>query len=50
MDSVAHYKNFKLHMGLRLVVRDDQGQTTKMHWVRSVAERKRRFKIYSTDD
>ena len=50
VDSVARYKNFKLHMGLRLVVRDDQGQTTKMHWVRSVAERKRRFKIYSTDD
>ena len=50
VDSVARYKNFKLHMGLRLVARDDQGQTTQMHWVRSVAERKGRFKIYSTDD
>jgi hypothetical protein len=50
VDSVATYKNFKLHMGLRMVVRDDQGQTTRMRWIRSVAERKGRFKIYSTND
>jgi hypothetical protein len=49
-DSIAQYKNFKLHMGLRLVARDDQGQTTRMVWVRSVVERKGRFKIYSTND
>jgi hypothetical protein len=49
-DSVARYKNFNLHMGLRLVVRDDQGRLVRMHWLRSVAERKGRFKIYSTRD
>ena len=50
VDSVARYKNFRLHRGLRLAARDDQGQTITMRWVRSVAERKGRFKIYSTDD
>jgi hypothetical protein len=50
VDSVANFKNFKLHMGLRMVVRDDQGQTIRMRWLRAVAERKQRFKIYSTND
>jgi len=50
VDSVARYKNFKLHMGLRMIARDDAGQLITMHWVRSVAERKGRFKIYSTRD
>lgn len=50
VDSVGRYKNFKLHMRLRLIVRDDQGQAITMRWVRSVAERKGRYKIYSTDD
>jgi hypothetical protein len=49
-DSVAHYKNFKLHMRLRLIALDDQGRAVAMRWVRAVAERKGRFKIYSTDD
>lgn len=50
VDSVGRYKNFKLHMRLRLVVRDDQGRAVTMRWVRAVAERKGRYKIYSTDD
>ena len=50
VDLIARYRNFKLHMGLRLIARDDRGQATAMRWVRSVAERKGRFKIYSTDD
>jgi hypothetical protein len=50
VDSVARYKNFHLHTRLRLVARDDRGQTVTMRWVRAVAERKGRFKIYSTDD
>jgi len=49
-DSVAEFKNFRLHMGLRLVVVDEQGKTVRMIWVRTVAERKGRFKIYSTGD
>ena len=48
--SIASYKNFKLHLGVRLVARDDQGVTARMFWLRTVAERKGRFKIYSTDD
>lgn len=49
-DTTAAYKNFKLHNGLILVARTDDGQIEKMHWLRSVAERKGRFKIYSTRD
>ena len=50
VDSVAVFKNFKLHMGLRMLANDEKGQTKQMAWVRSVAERKGRFKIYSTTD
>lgn len=49
-DTLAVYKNFKLHNKLLLVAHDDEGQIVKMHWLRSVAERKGRFKIYSTRD
>jgi hypothetical protein len=50
VDSVARFKNFRLHMGLRLYATDDQDRTIPMRWVRAVAERNGRFKIYSTDD
>jgi hypothetical protein len=50
VDSVARFRNFRLHMGLRLEAVDDQGRTVPMSWVRAVAERNGRFKIYSTDD
>lgn len=49
-DSTTRYKNFSLHNGLVMVVRNDQGETEKMHWLRSVVERKGRFKIYSVND
>lgn len=48
-DSTAQYKNFKLHNGIVLVVRVN-GREQELRWLRSVAERKGRFKIYSTTD
>ena len=44
------YKNFKLHDGIVMVVKDDEGQVQKWTWLRSVAERKGVFEIYSTTD
>jgi len=32
------------------VLKDDEGQETRLSWIRSVAERKGRFKIYSMSD
>ena len=49
-DTTARYRNFKLHNGTVLVARDDEGQVVRMEWLRSVAERKGVFKIYSTTD
>lgn len=49
-DSVQKFRNFRLHHRLALVVQDDQGGIQRWHWVRSVAERRGVFKIYSTDD
>jgi hypothetical protein len=49
-DSVAQFKNFRLHLGLRMYAVSDQGKTVPILLVRSVAERKGRFKIYSTRD
>jgi hypothetical protein len=49
-DTTAAYKNFRLHNGLILVARRDDGEILKMNWLRSVAERKGRFKIYSVRD
>ena len=49
-DTTARYRNFKLHNRLTLVARDDQGQIQRWRWLRSVAERRGRFKIYSTED
>ena len=49
-DSVAKYKNFTLYSGLTLVARDDMGQTHEWKWIRGVAERKGRLKLYSTTD
>ena len=44
------YRNFKVHNGMVLVARRDDGDTLKMHWLRAVAERKGRFKIQSVRD
>jgi len=49
-DTTAVYKNFKLHNRLVLVARRDDGELERMYWLRSVVERKGRFKIYSTTD
>lgn len=49
-DTTAKYKNFKLHNGLVMVVKNEQGETEKHGWLRSVVERKGRFKIYSVRD
>lgn len=49
-DSVARYRNFTLYSGLKLNVKDDEGQFHEWRWVRGVAERKGAFKIYSTED
>lgn len=49
-DSTATYKNFRLHHGLTMVVRNDHGEVERLGWLRSVAERKGRYKIYSMRD
>lgn len=48
-DTTALYRNFKLHHGVVMVVRVN-GSAQELRWLRSVAERKGRFKIYSTTD
>jgi hypothetical protein len=47
---VSRFKNFTLHSGLTIVAKDDTGVTHEWKWLRAVAERKGRFKIYSTED
>jgi hypothetical protein len=49
-DTTAVYKNFKLHNGLVLVAKDGTGQLQRYTWLRSVAERKGVYKIYSMKD
>lgn len=49
-DTTTTFRNFKLHDRLTLIARDDEGQIQRWRWVRSVAERGGRFKIYSTED
>jgi len=50
VDSIARYRNFKLYNGVHLVVKNEIGQEERQDWIRSIAERKGRFKIYSTED
>ncbi len=47
---VKRYNNFKLHNGIRLYARSDVGDTLVFDRIRSIAERKGRFKIYSMRD
>jgi hypothetical protein len=49
-DTIVHYKNFKLHNHMILVARDDQGEIQRFRWLRSIAERKGVYKIYSMQD
>jgi len=48
-DTTAIYRNFRLHNAIVLVVKVN-GQEQELRWLRSIAERKGRFKIYSTGD
>jgi len=47
---VVAYRNFRLHNGITLVARDDMGNEVRIAGIRSIAERKGRFKIYSMSD
>jgi len=49
-DTLVRYKNFKLHNHMVLVARDDQGEIQRFQWLRSIAERKGVYKIYSVTD
>lgn len=49
-DTVAVYRNFRLHNGLLLVVRNERGAEERLDTIRSIVERDGRFKIYSTRD
>jgi hypothetical protein len=49
-DSTAHYRNFKLHNGLLLIAKDEDGQLQRFTWLRSAVERRGSFKIYSMKD
>lgn len=49
-DSTAHYRNFRLHNGLVLIAKGDDGQMERFTWLRSAVERNGAFKIYSMKD
>jgi hypothetical protein len=49
-DTLVRFKNFKLHNHMVLVARDDQGEVQRFRWLRSIAERKGVYKIYSMQD
>lgn len=48
--AVVPYKNFKLHNGVTVVAKSDDGTTQRFRFIRSIAERKGRYKIYSMAD
>lgn len=47
---VVPYRNFKLHNGITIVARDDEGRVVRIGAIRSVVERAGRFKLYSMRD
>lgn len=49
-DTIAVYRNFRLHERLTLVVLNEDGEEERLDVVRAVAERKGRFKLYSLKD
>jgi hypothetical protein len=49
-ETTAVYRNFRLHNRLTMVVKDEAGEIQRWNWVRSVAERKGMFKVYSLRD
>ena len=48
--ATRQFRNFRLHEGLVLVVKDDEGREQRFDWIRAVAERQGRYKIYSMRD
>ena len=48
--AVVPYRNFKLHNRVAIVARDDTGREVRFTGVRSIAERRGRFKLYSLFD
>jgi len=50
VDSTMQYKNFRLYSRMILYAKTETGELRSMRWLRSVAERKGSFKVYSTDD
>lgn len=46
----VEYKNFRLHDGITIVAKDDEGKIQRFTFIRSIAERKGRFKIYTMKD
>lgn len=49
-DSTMRYRNFTLYSQLTMVVKNDLGEIERWGWLRAVAERRGRFKIYSMRD
>jgi hypothetical protein len=49
-DTVARYRNFRMHNGLALVVRDENGAEERLDLVRAAVERKGRYKLYALRD
>jgi hypothetical protein len=48
---VKEYVNFRLHRGIVITARDETtGERVETRFLRTVVERKGRYKIYSTDD
>ncbi len=48
--AVVRYRNFRLHNGITIVARDDEGRDVRVTTIRSIAERRGHFKIYSMSD
>jgi hypothetical protein len=47
---VRAYRNFRLHRGIVLVARNEEGEERRFDFVRTVVERKGVFKLYSMRD
>lgn len=48
--AMVPYKNFRLYNGVRITAKNDEGRIEAFTFVRSIAERRGRFKIYSMRD
>ena len=48
--SLMPYRNFRLYNGITITAKSDEGKIVSFEFIRSIAERKGRFKIYSMRD